>query len=204
MYSKIRKFLRENRDKPIVSFFYRHLKIYEKRRLLKACPPEVIVNIKATEEIYHKDVERLQMVNDYIQGETLDVGSKYGLVTKGKDVVAFDIVKDYLRLNVHNNKVLGDACNLPFVDKGFTTVVATEILEHLEHPEIAIKEIRRVLKKPGRAVITVPNRYNFFSENTHLHYFTERKVCHLFKDFEVMVCKAISTGHIFGVFKAIE
>jgi len=204
MYKKIRKFMRENREKPIVSFVYRHLKTYEKRRLLKAHPPEVIVNIKSTEGIYHKDVERLQLVNNYIQGETLDIGSKYGLVTKGKDVVALDMIKDYLRLNVHNQKVLGDACNLPFVDKSFTTIVATEILEHLEHPEIAVKEARRVLKENGRVIISVPNRYNFFSEITHLHFFTERKVCRLFKDFDVVVCRAISTGHIFGVFKVIK
>lgn len=204
MYSRLRKLLRENRERPIISFFYRHLKTREKKKLLKLHPPKVVVDIKGTEEIYHEDVERLQLVNQYIEGETLDVGSKYGLVTKEKEAVAFDIVRGYLRVNVHGDKVLGDACNLPFVDSSFATVVATEILEHLEQPEIAVKEIKRVLKDDGRIVISVPNRYNFFSEPTHLHFFTERKVCSLFEDFEVVVCKAISTGHIFGVFKVMK
>ena len=116
MYSKIRKFMRENRDKPLLNFLYRHLKLYEKKRILKAHKPEIVVNIKATEEIYHKDVEWLQLVNGYMRGRTLDVGSKFGMVTKGKDVVALDIVRGHLQLNVHSDKVLVDACNLPFAD----------------------------------------------------------------------------------------
>lgn len=204
MYSKLRKMLRENRDRPIISFVYRNLKLYEKKRLLKTNPPKEIVNLKSTENIYHEDVERLQLVNDYIQGKTLDVGSKFGLVTKGKEIVALDIVKDHLRLNVHSDRILADARRLPFVENSFSTVVATEILEHLDHPENAVREARRVLKKDGRVVISVPNRFNYFSEPTHIHYFTETKVCKLFRDFQVVICKPISTGHIFGVFQAIK
>lgn len=204
MHSKIRKFMRENREKPIINFFYRNLKIREKKRLLRMQPPAVVVDVKGTQELYRRHAEWLQCINNYIIGKTLDVGSKYGLVTKEKDVVALDIVKDYLRLNVHKNKVLADACNLPFVDESFETVVATEILEHLEHPKKTVAEIRRVLKDGGRAVMSVPHRYYSFSQPTHLHYFTERKVCRLFKGFNVVVCKIIPTGHIFGVFKVIK
>jgi len=204
MSSKIRKFLRENREKPIINFCYRHLKIREKKRLLRLHPPAVVVDVKGTQELYRRDAEWLQLINEYILGKTLDVGSKYGLVTKGKDVVAVDIVKDYLRLNAHKDRVLADACNLPFINDSFETVVTTEILEHLEHPKKAVEETRRVLKNEGCAVMSVPNRYNVFSEPTHIHYFTERKVCRLFKDFNVIVCKAIPTGHIFGVFKVIK
>lgn len=202
--SRLRKLLRENREKPIVSFIYRNLKIREKKRLLKLHPPKAFVDIKAGEQIFYDEAERVQLVNRHIQGMTLDVGSKYGLVTRGKDAVAYDIDRDYLRLNVHRDKVLGDALSLPFVENSFATVVATEILEHLERPEIAVKEIQRVLRHDGRVVMTVPNRYNFFFEPTHLNFFTEKKVCRLFRDFEVVTCKAISTGHIFGVFKAIK
>lgn len=204
MHSKIRKFLRENREKPIISFLYRHLKIHEKKRQLRNNPPKEFVDIEGTEEIYSREVERIRLIREFISGKTLDIGSKLGFVTKGNDVVAFDIVKDFLRYNVHNDKVLGDANNLPFIDKVFTTVVASEILEHLESPEKAVKEIMRVLKNNGRAIDSVPDRYNSFSQTTHIQYFTERKVCRLFRDFGVEVCRAISTGHIFGVFRAIE
>jgi hypothetical protein len=129
MYSKIRKFLRENREKPIINFVYRNLKIREKKKLLQLNPPAVVVDVKGTQELYRRDAEWLQLINNSILGKTLDVGSKYGLVTSEKDVVALDIVKDYLLLNVHKDKVLADACNLPLIGESFETVVATEILE---------------------------------------------------------------------------
>ena len=204
MYAKIRNFMRENREKPIIGFFYRHLKIHEKKRHLKTAGREIIVDLEGTKEIYRKDREWLELVRAYIQGKTLDVGSKYGLVTKDNDVVALDIIKEYLRINVHANKILADARNLPFTDESFATVVATEILEHLEHPDKAVKEIKRVLKNNGRAIISVPNRYSVFSEVEHIQYFTERRICHLFKDCDVVVCSAISTGHIFSVIRVIK
>lgn len=204
MYSKLRKILSKNREKPIIGSIYRYLKIREKKKLLRVHPPAVTVDVKGTQELYRRHAEWLQLINTYILGKTLDVGSKYGLVTKVEDVVALDIVKDYLRLNVHKAKVMADACNLPFISASFETVVTTEILEHLEHPNKAVSEIRRVLKDKGRAIMSVPNRYNVFSEPTHIHYFTEKKVRQLYKGFNVVVCSAIPSGHIFGVFEAIE
>jgi len=196
--------MRENREKPIVGFLYRRLKIHEKKRHLKTVGREIIVDLERTREIYRNDKEWFDLVRSYIKNETLDIGSKYGMVTEGKDAVALDIVRKFLQVNLHMNKVLADACNLPFVSEYFATVVATEILEHLEHPEIVVKEIRRVLKKDGRAIISVPDRYNVFSEVEHIQYFTEKRFQKIFKDFEVEMCRILPSGHIFGVFKVIK
>lgn len=106
------------------------------------------------------------------------------LVTEGSNAIALDTVREFLRVNLHSNKVLGDACNLPFMNETFTTVVATEISEHLPHPHEAVREIRRVLKNNGRAIISVPDRYNFFSQVEHIQYFTKRKILYLFKDLD--------------------
>jgi ubiquinone/menaquinone biosynthesis C-methylase UbiE len=119
-------------------------------------------------------------------------------------VVALDIAKEYLNANVHTVKILADASNLPLVNESFTTVVATEILEHLEHPDRAIKEIKRVLKKDGQAIISVPDRYASFSQVEHIQFFSQRKIIHLFKDFTVNACEILSTGQIFCVFKVIK
>lgn len=204
MYAKIRKFMRENREKPILGFLYRRLKIYEKKRHLKTAGREIIVDLEGTREIYRKDREWFELIRAYIKDETLDVGSKYGMVTEGSNAIALDTVREFLRVNLHSNKVLGDACNLPFMNETFTTVVATEILEHLPHPHEAVREIKRVLKNNGRAIVSVPDRYNFFSEVEHIQYFNKRKFLHLFEDFEINVCKVLSTGHIFGVFRVIK
>jgi SAM-dependent methyltransferase len=160
------------------------------------------VDVRGTHGLYRRDAEWPQFISTYIAGETLDVGSKYGLVTKAEDIVALDIAKDHLRFNVHKDRALADACNLQFINASFEIAVTTEILEHLEYPNRAVSEIRRVLRSKGRAIVSVPNRYSAFSEPTHIHNL-EEKVRLLYRGFKVDVCRAITSRHIFGVFEAI-
>lgn len=71
---------------------------------------------------------------------------------------------DYLEENVnicHNyglKKVCkGDVYALDLADNSVDAVVFMEVIEHLEHPEIAIKEIRRILKLGGKLITVFPN-----------------------------------------------
>ena len=50
----------------------------------------------------------------------------------------------------------GDICSMPYRDKTFGFVFATDIIEHIEDHQAALKEITRVLKPGGHAIITVP------------------------------------------------
>lgn len=52
--------------------------------------------------------------------------------------------------------VLADAHKLPFGDNAFDCVIAIEVFEHLSSPDVAIREIHRVLKFGGHILITVP------------------------------------------------
>ena len=54
--------------------------------------------------------------------------------------------------------VQGDAQKLPFGKNSFDRLIASEILEHLPKDQKALKEIKRVLKPGGIAMITVPNK----------------------------------------------
>lgn len=49
----------------------------------------------------------------------------------------------------------GDACNLPFKKNTFDLTICTEVLEHLDKPQKAIAEARRVSKK--YCLFSVPN-----------------------------------------------
>ena len=51
----------------------------------------------------------------------------------------------------------GDVYDLPFTAESVDFVLFMEVIEHLEHPEIAIQEIHRVLVPGGRLVIVFPN-----------------------------------------------
>lgn len=58
--------------------------------------------------------------------------------------------------------VFGDGNRLPFQEASLDTVLCTEVLEHLPHPEAAVREMARVLRPGGRLLLTVP-----FSQPLH-------------------------------------
>lgn len=58
--------------------------------------------------------------------------------------------------------IVGDATNLDFDDKSFDIIISTETLEHLSDPKGAIKEMYRLLRDEGVAIISVPNGKNLF------------------------------------------
>lgn len=51
----------------------------------------------------------------------------------------------------------GDIYQMPFENGSFDLVVCTEVLEHLERPKDALKEINRVVKEEGAVLLTVPS-----------------------------------------------
>jgi SAM-dependent methyltransferase len=53
--------------------------------------------------------------------------------------------------------IVADAHYLPFINKVFNLVEAYEVMEHLNSPMIALKEIHRVLIHTGTLVFTHPN-----------------------------------------------
>jgi SAM-dependent methyltransferase len=55
--------------------------------------------------------------------------------------------------------VEADLYHLPFPDQSFDLVFSDSVIEHLEHPDRALTELRRVLKSGGSLVISVPNRW---------------------------------------------
>jgi ubiquinone/menaquinone biosynthesis C-methylase UbiE len=96
----------------------------------------------------------------------LDVGCEAGYVSlkimqKGADVYSFDIVLESLqkfRQKSKNAKVfLAASQKMPLRDDFFDYIACTEVIEHMPKLEAALKEMKRVLKKDGKLLITFPN-----------------------------------------------
>jgi SAM-dependent methyltransferase len=48
-----------------------------------------------------------------------------------------------------------------FPEQGFDAVLASHLIEHLNRPEVLVREVRRILKKDGRFFVTTPNIAGF-------------------------------------------
>lgn len=55
-----------------------------------------------------------------------------------------------------------DVRALPFVDASFDAIYSMGTIEHFDETELAVREMARVLKPGGRAIIGVPNRHDPF------------------------------------------
>lgn len=62
----------------------------------------------------------------------------------------------YVTVGEYDEDVKGDLCALPFPDASFDGVVLTEVLEHCKNPFAAVKEVHRVLRPNGLALVTSP------------------------------------------------
>jgi ubiquinone/menaquinone biosynthesis C-methylase UbiE len=54
---------------------------------------------------------------------------------------------------------------LPFGDAEVDFVFCSEVVEHLEHPGVLLKEVYRVLKPSGHLLLTTPNEPNIFQRS---------------------------------------
>lgn len=127
----------------------------------------------------------------------LEIGSGGGEATNIlKDKTLFYIPTDLSLKNLKQIKykaagitrpVMADAFNLPYHDNTVDLLIMSEVLEHLHDPQRALSELQRVLKKGGKAVISVPYKEKISYQlcihcnrltptHAHLHSFDEDKL----------------------------
>jgi len=107
-------------------------------------------------------VETLALLEPVPQGSMLDVGCATGVVTRlmaDKALVSRVVGVDFAPVvtAVETRAVNLDSDErLPFPDASFDVVTCLETLEHVHDTDHLIREIRRVLKDDGYAVLSVP------------------------------------------------
>jgi ubiquinone/menaquinone biosynthesis C-methylase UbiE len=93
----------------------------------------------------------------------------------------------------------GNCEKLPFKSNSFDYVIIMDLLEHIDHPERALAEVQRVLKKGGQLYASVPaegtrGSIYWISEKIFRKHFKEIVVGHIqryrIKDIENLVAKA--------------
>jgi len=118
---------------------------------------------------YPTYLAKMKFIRDYLReipkkSRVLDVGCGEGVLVEEFSNLGYDIIG--LDQNYSSEFVLrGDIRKMPFSGKNFDLILCLDVLEYLsyENQEIAISDIRRVLKNDGVVIFSVPNLAHFSS-----------------------------------------
>jgi len=121
-------------------------------------------------DLNRKDRLKLLFNKEIRNKKILDIGCGPGvdihflLENKDNEVHGIDISDDALQYakkeGIITHKIdLLQIEQLPFKEKYFDIIIATDILEHLFFPKDLLLEIYRVMKDDGFAIISVPNHF---------------------------------------------
>ncbi|MFZ6718962.1 class I SAM-dependent methyltransferase [Undibacterium sp. Ji49W] len=146
---------------------------------------------------YIHDRRLLVQAKNFARGRLIDIGcgiKPYQKIFAGH--VTEHVGVDH-ELSVHdksNMDLLGTAYQIPVEDGSFDTAVCTAVLEHLEEPELALKECFRVLRPGGYAIYSVPFIWHLHEEPRDFYRFTKYGLEHIFKKagFVIVELEALS------------
>ncbi|MBT1701974.1 class I SAM-dependent methyltransferase [Chryseosolibacter indicus] len=131
--------------------------------------------ITSDNPIHQRLFKAYVVAKDYVQGDVLEVGCGEGrgislLMERAKSFTAVDKIKpviDNLQKQYPSGKFM--SMNIPplsgLADDTYDFIVSFQVIEHIENDGLFLKEIHRVLKPGGTALLTTPNRKMSLSRN---------------------------------------
>ena len=126
---------------------------------------QIFLNTGNIDRYYHRK-SILKSIEDnlaYFQGKLLDAGC--GKMPYKSFLFEKSTITEYIGLDIEGALVYDegvqpdyhwDGKSMPFDNDTFETVFATEVLEHVPHPELYLAEVFRVLKGGGNFFFTTP------------------------------------------------
>jgi SAM-dependent methyltransferase len=143
------------------------------------------------------DRELSRCIKKYCSGRLLDIGCAEKPYHRflGDNVTSHIGIDHYQTL--HNKSkidIFSTAYAIPIQGDTFDSALCTAVLEHLEEPEMAIRECARVLKPGGTAIYTVPFIWHLHEEPRDFYRYSKFGLEYLFKKagFEIVEIKALS------------
>jgi ubiquinone/menaquinone biosynthesis C-methylase UbiE len=129
---------------------------------------ERMVPEKSEPNVFWEHIYRYRFAASFAAGkEVLDIacGEGYGtaaLIQAGaKSVLGMDISEEscsHARRKYGIDARIGNAEQIALPDGSVDLVVSFETIEHVPHPELFVKECRRVLRSDGTLIVSTPNK----------------------------------------------
>src|SRR3989344_1466884 len=136
----------------------------------------------------------------HIHGRGLDLGAG---MAKYKEAVKKNAT-EYIACDVKKNENIDKVCdvsNLDFSSESFDTVISTQVFEHVDNPFTVAKEIKKVLKTGGNAIITAPFMFPFHADPKDNFRFSREGLEEIFKS---VGFKIIDSGIYGGFFMVLS
>lgn len=168
-------------------------------------------NIPSDNPLHQRLFKAYVVAQDYVQGNVLEVGCGEGrgvemLMNKSAHFTAVDKIEEalhVLRKKFPTGKFLG--MNIPpfaeLRDNEYDCVVSFQVIEHIQNDVLYLREIHRVLKPGGIALLTTPNRKLSLSRNPwHIREY----MAHELKDIASQIFSNVEMKGITGNEKVME
>ena len=119
----------------------------------------------------HSGAQRL--LSQLPRGSLVDLGAGQGALSVWADNAGFQTTA----VDFNKGNFVADSINfvqadlnrpLPIADDSFDVVAALEVIEHLENSYALLREISRILKPGGHAVVSTPNESNLAARLSYL------------------------------------
>lgn len=112
---------------------------------------------------YRHERRRYKIAGQLAKGRTLDIGcgrqNLLPFLSRECHYISLDTPATGEKLYRAQPDVFGTAQNLPFRDRQFDTVILLEVLEHLDQPETALQDAKRLVKAGGKLIVSTPFLY---------------------------------------------
>ena len=131
--------------------------------------------ISSDNPIHQRLFKAYVIAKDYVGGDVLEVGCGEGrgvglLMQHAKSFTAVDKIQEVisdLKIKYPAGRFL--SMNIPplkeLADNAYDSIVSFQVIEHIQDDTLFLKEIHRVLKPGGIALLTTPNRSMSLSRN---------------------------------------
>jgi SAM-dependent methyltransferase len=139
-----------------------------------------------------------EFVPKYIKGRTLDIG---GGTSKYRSIIT-PCVSEYLVSDLYKEDgvdFVEDARKLSHRDKTFDSILSFQILEHIDNTQAVVKEMYRVLKDGGTALVTTPFICAQHGHPSDFHRFTVEGLKWYFEQQGFKILEAGKQGSTFAV-----